>query len=191
MSFRIRSIIAAVLIVLPSLSFAAPIAYDLNRSGSDIAFKYDFGTVEVKGSVPFRSAEISLDLRNLARSTINVTLDAANAVAGFPFATQAMRGDKVLSVKEFPTISFQSTKITRTSDGAKVTGNITVRDITRPIELNAKFFRQQGTAPEDRDHLAVKLQGQINRNEFGAGGYPSYVGPDLRIEITALIDKRQ
>lgn len=178
------------LMILAGTVMAAPVAYLLNEAETKIEFAYDFGSQEISGRIPVASADIVLDLIDYGQSSIVVVLDPTQAVAGFPFATEAMRGPKVLDTRQFPTIRFESSKIVKVEGGAQVTGQITVRDVTAPITLDAKFFRQRGTDENDRDHLAIIMTGALNRSAFGASGYKRYVGDELRLKITALIDKK-
>ena len=102
------------------------------------------------------------------------------------FATQTMKGAKVLDTANHPRIQFTSTRITGTVNAATVQGNVTIRGITRPLTLNAQLFRQHSTSLDD---LSVLLTGSIDRNDFGADGFASYVGPRIDLKILARISK--
>ena len=181
--------LALIALLLPFAAQADPVSYQLNTSKSDVAFLYKFEGTEVKGSFPDFTAEVVLDFEQLANSKIDVSLQTGTVKGGFIFATQAVRGPQMLDAENFPTIKFNSTRLTRNGDQAKLTGNITVKDVTRPITLSARIFRTPGSAPDDRDNLVVRLTGQINRSEFGVDGFKSYVGDLLKLAITAQIKK--
>jgi len=110
------------------------------------------------------------------------------AKASFPFAAQALKGPKVLDAKVYPRMTFESTSVRRAGEAADVTGNLTIRGVTRPVTLRAQIFRPQGSAATDLDHLTVKLTGRLNRSDFGATGWSDMVGDEVRIIITARID---
>ena len=90
----------------------------------------------------------------------------------------------MLDVEQFPRITFRSLSITETASGASVDGEITIRDVTRPITLDAQFFRQRGTEEGDRSRMSVVLRGGISRQAFGASGFGNLVGD--RIDLTIL-----
>jgi polyisoprenoid-binding protein YceI len=119
-----------------------------------------------------------------------VTLKTGTVKGGFVFATQALRGPKMLDTDNFPAIKFKSSRLAQNGDRAQLTGNITVKGITRPITLNARIFRTVGSATDDQDNLIVRLSGQINRNDFGVDGFKSYVGDILKLAITVQIEKQ-
>ena len=169
---------------------AKPVAYQLNTSKSDVAFSYAFEGSQVKGTFPNFSADVALDFNRLENSTINVDLQTRTVKGGFVFATQALRGPKMLDAATYPTIKFQSTKLTRDGDRAKLIGNITIKDVTRPITLNARIFRTVGSKAGDQDNLVVRLTGQIDRGAFGVDGFKSYVGDILKLAITVEINQK-
>ena len=67
----------------------------------------------------------------------------------------------------YPKISFQSTSFTKKDeDTFLVTGDLTIRDITRPVTLTAEFG---GTATDFYGNLKAgfEVSANINRKEFG------------------------
>lgn len=168
---------------------AAPQAFRLDTEGSRVTFTYTFMQGERRGTMPIKSADMAIDLRDIGASRVNVTLDPTRAQAGFLFATQAMKGQRVLDTARYPEITFRSTRITGTLQDAAVTGDLTVRGVTRQVTLTAGLYRRRDTDPTDLDRLTVLLTGQIDRRAFGADGYPGYVGPTLRLRIVARIER--
>lgn len=174
---------------MASAATAAPEAYRLDTARSSVRFIYQFMGNETRGTMPVASADMALDLHDIGESRVNVTLDPTRARAGFVFATQAMKGQKVLDTGHHPEITFRSTKITGTVQQARVTGDLTLRGVTRAVTLEAGLYRQRGSDPDDLDTLTVMLTGQIDRRAFGADGYPGYVGPVIKLRIKARIEK--
>ena len=178
-----------VVLAAPAVT-AAPIEYDFDHSSSKIEFTYDFTGQTVTGGFPKFDADLIVDFQNVRNSSVDVTIDTATAVGGFVFATSALRGGKVLDSKQFPAITFKSTSASLQEGKATLHGLVTVKGISKPVTLQARFFQLQGHAPEDRDELLVKLTTSVNRHDFGASGYPDMVGDKLDITITAKIKKR-
>lgn len=184
---RIFFIIAA-LFCATALS-ANPVQYLLNTEKSKVGFIYDFQGDTVRGTLPLKSADLRLDFTNIGKSRINVTLDATRATGGFIFATQILRGDDMFAANTFPDVRFVSTKITGQLPTGTVTGNLTLKGITRPVTLDAKLFRQAGTDPTDLTRLAIQLTGTLDRTAFGLTGYPGFVGQMVNLDIMAWIDQ--
>ncbi len=185
-----RQILAVIAFVLmTTAAVAVPRHYSLDTQQSKVAFAWDFGKDEVRGAMPVLRADLTLDFDSVAKSHVVVAVDVQRAEAGFPFASQAMKGPKVLDAKRFPQIRFASTRIRRQGDGAVIEGNVTVRGVTRPMQFEAAIYRQRGTDPGDLTRLAIMLTGAVNRSEFGASGWPDLVGDQVRLHILAYVQQ--
>jgi polyisoprenoid-binding protein YceI len=125
-----------------------------------VAFETDFGPDLITGSIPLEKADLKLDFDNVANCTVDVALDVTGAKASFPFAAQALKGPKVLAARDHPRMTFESTSVRRTGEAADVTGNLTIRGVTRAVTLRAQLFRPQGSGKGDLDHLTVTLTGK-------------------------------
>lgn len=167
---------------------AGIVAYKIDAARSTVAFETDFGPDLITGSMPIQQADLRLDFANVANCTVDVAVDVTGATASFPFASQALKGPKVLAAREHPRMTFVSTSVKGAGNVAEVTGNLTIRGITKAITLKARLFRPPGSMADDLDHLTVKLSGQVNRSDFGATGWSDMVGDEVRILITARID---
>jgi polyisoprenoid-binding protein YceI len=186
----VRSFAFLCLIALPFAAQARPVAYLLQPAQSSVAFETDFGKERITGTFPLASADLTLDFENVANCTIDVTLDVTRAKASFPFAAQALRGATVLDAAAHPRMHFVSTRVKARGEGADVSGNITIRGVTRPITLRAVIYSQKGYKAGDRSHLSVRLTGRVKRSEFGATGWADLVGDEVRILIDARIEAR-
>ena len=165
------------------------VALLLDQENSFVGFGYTFTGNPARGTMPVAAARILLDIDNPARSEVAAVLDPTRASAGLFLATSAMKGPQVLDTNRYPTIIFESTRVIPEGRKARIEGRITIRDITRPITLEAQLFRQQGTQPGERDRLSIRLQGAISRAAFGAGGFADLVGDTITLDIIARVDR--
>lgn len=167
---------------------AAARDYRLDPAASTVAFLWDFGPDEFQGSMAVAQADLSLDFQDLGRSRVTVAVDASQAQAGFPFATQAMRGPRVLDTDRFPLLTFVSSRVTGTGQGAaRIDGTLTVRGVSLPATLQAQLYRPPGTDPGQYDRLIIRLNGALSRGAYGADGWSDLVGDEVRLRIEAVI----
>jgi polyisoprenoid-binding protein YceI len=96
-----------------------------------------------------------------------------------------------LDTARHPTITYASTAMRRTAEGAEVTGRLRVRDVDRPVILAARFFRQPDRDPGDLRELVIELTGSLSRAAFGATGFPDLVGDRIDLRILATISRAQ
>ncbi len=176
---------AGVLCTAPAI--AAARHYSLDTTQSTVGFETDFGPDKITGSMPVIRADLAIDFRNLAASSVSVALDATAARASFPFAAQALKGPRVLDAATYPSVTFESRAVRREGDEAGIDGLLTIRGVTRPATLHAAIYRQAGTDPGDLSRLTIHLTGALRRSDFGATGWSDLVGDEVRIRIVARI----
>ncbi len=179
----------SLILCLAAPALAGPAAYRLNTTDSVVGFTYKFQGNDRYGRMPVSNAVMDIDLDNISASRVNVTLNAAAATAGGGFMTTTMKGPNVLNTQAHPEISFRSTRIEGSLSGAQVTGDLTIRGVTRPVTLQAGLYRQQGTARTDQSKLVVQLLGSVSRSAFGAGGFPGFVDDEIDLNIIAYIER--
>lgn len=184
-----RLLAFAALIALALPAGAEPVAYRLQPDISTVGFSYVLSGEVVNGQMPVSSAEVLLDFQAPENSRVVAVISAADADAGPVFADTAMKSADVLDTSRFPTIRFRSTQVTETAAGAVVDGQITIRDVTRPIRLNAEFYRQRGTEAGDFSRMSVVLRGAVSRAAFGASGYAGLVEDEIAITILARVSR--
>lgn len=187
-----RTLLAMGLATLATPPLAAPTPYRLAGTGATITYTFTLNGTPIKGTLPVNRADLSVDPDTLTASTADVTADVRQAETGLILATQALKSASVLDAEAFPLARFQSTRVIlgpdgRISNGAAIEGQLTLRDITRPVRFGAGLFRPAGTAPDDLTTLIVALTTRIDRHSFGVSGYPDLVDPIVTIDIDAEI----
>ncbi len=100
-----------------------------------------------------------------------------------------LRSPDFLDVEQFPTITFRSTGVDVNKDGtAKVAGDLTVKDVTRPVTLDVEFDGAQAD-PWGGQRLGFSAHTEIDREDWGltwnvaleTGGM--LVGKKIRLEF--------
>ncbi|GFE50330.1 polyisoprenoid-binding protein [Roseobacter cerasinus] len=187
-----RFLIAAGLASCATRGMAAPQRYALVQDRSRVAFLFDLSGATQVGTVPVSSADIRVDLRRLARSSADVSADIRGARTGMIFITQALLSAQVLDAANHPMVRYQSRRVIlgrdgRISEGARIAGDLTLRGVTQPLDLNATLTRPPGSAADDLSVLNIRLTGTLSRSAFGAVGYSNLVADAVDLDITAEI----
>lgn len=166
--------------------------YQLGANGARINYTFMLNGISQTGRIPVTKADIRIDPDDLSNSFVDVSADVRRARTGLVFATQALKSPSVLNAAAFPLARFRSTTITlgpqgRISDGAVMSGELTLRGVSKPVRFDANVFRPTGSAAGDLSRLSVRLRGHLSRAAFGAVGYPELVSDAVRIDIDADI----
>ena len=197
MSSLTRRSLLAGLATLPLVrnAQAGLVPYTLSRVGTSVGFSFFLSGIGQSGTMPIQSAEIQINPEQLEDSRVTVVMNVAAARTRLPFARGPMLSDSILNAQAFPTITFRSTQIQlgptgRISEGATITGDLTLRGITRPVTLQANLYRKPGSATDDLNDLSIRLSGELDRHEFGASGYPALVSDTVALNIRAELMRK-
>jgi polyisoprenoid-binding protein YceI len=101
-------------------------------------------------------------------SSVEVTIDAATIDTIHPKADEHLRGDHFLDVERYPTISFRSTGVGHVADDRwAITGDLTIRDVTREVVLDTVFNGALPAGQVARAKLGFTATTEIDRRDFG------------------------
>jgi polyisoprenoid-binding protein YceI len=65
-----------------------------------------------------------------------------------------------------PELTFTSTSVEVVGDELVVTGDLTIRGVTKPVELRGRYLGS-GTDPYGNERVAIELTGIVDRTDFG------------------------
>ncbi len=142
----------------------------------------------VKGRIAGVEGSILLDEKEPFNSTVEVTLDAKTLDTRIEQRDQHLRSGDFLDVEKFPVIKFNSTDIQGDEQNFKLTGDLTIRDITRPITLDVTY-EGRTKDPWGGERVGFSATGKLDRRAYGltwnvvleTGGLT--VGNDIKIQI--------
>ena len=101
-------------------------------------------------------------------STVEVTIDAASIDTVHDVADEHLRDEHFLDIAHHPDITFRSTAVRHVGgDRWTVTGDLTIRGITRAITLDTRFNGALPVARYARAKLGFTATTRINRRDFG------------------------
>ena len=90
-----------------------------------------------------------------------------------------------------PDARFVSTSVVATGQTAKVTGNLTLNGVTKPVVLTASFYGA-GKAPAmmgGKENVGFHATGTIKRSDFGLGFGVPVVSDAVKLDIAAAFQK--
>jgi len=140
----------------------------------------DFEVTLVAAKDDFSDAKIAVTIKSASINTDNDTRD------------KHLKSDDFLNAERFPTITFKSTNIERTGDNTYgITGNLTIRDSTKPVVLDTKLTGQT-KAPWGAMAAGFKATTTIDRFDYGVKWNKTLDTGGLiagnKVEITLLLE---
>ena len=102
-----------------------------------------------------------------ADSQVHVTIDAASINTNEPNRDGHMRSPDFLDVENHPTLEFHSTDIQGNGDEWTMTGDLTIRDVTRPVTLDVTYHGVTDNPFGSGRRAAFEASTEIDRFDFG------------------------
>jgi len=130
---------------------------------------------------------------------VNFTIDVNSIDTNQPHRDEHLLSSDFFESAAYPKIKFQSTSFTKESEGDyKMTGNLTIKEVTKPVVLNVEYGGSQKDMYGNIKH-GFEITGKINRKDFGmsynalteAGGLT--LGEEVKvianIQVARLVEK--
>lgn len=163
--------------------------FDPAHSNADFAVKHMMVTT-VRGGFKEVSGTLDFDPANPASASVEATIKTASVWTGVVDRDNHLRSADFFDVENYPEMTFKSTKVQMTGKNtAKVTGDLTIRGVTKPVTLDVEFLGEQKNLWTGQPILGFSAETKINREDWGlnwnmaleAGGW--LVGKDVKISL--------
>lgn len=133
----------------------------------------------------------------LEESGVEVHIKSESIDTGSKDRDEHLRSPDFLDVDTYPELVFKSTQVELTGDTTlKVTGDLTVRDQTRPVVLEVEY---EGSRPDlwGGTRASFSARTRINREDWGitwnkaieTGGVLVSKEVEIELDIQAVLDK--
>ncbi len=122
----------------------------------------------VRGEFHGVKGTVVLDDQDITKSTVNVTIDATSVDTREPDRDKHLKSPDFFDVAKYPALTFKSTKVEQVSSGLlKVTGDLTIRGVTKQVVLNVDGPKAPIKDPWGLQRSAASATTKINRQDFG------------------------
>lgn len=163
---------------------------------SEVHFKVKHLVIStVTGTFKVFGGELLTESEDFENAEINFSLDVASIDTNQEQRDEHLRGADFFNSAEYPKITFKSTAFNKDGDDYQLLGDLTVKDVTKPVKLNVEFG---GSATDfyGNDKAGFEVTGKINRKDFGltwdgiteAGAI--VVGEDIKLSINLQLVKQ-
>jgi polyisoprenoid-binding protein YceI len=172
-----------------------PGVWVIDRAHSSVAFEARHMVVtRMRGRFRAFSGEFRIAERP-DESSVEVSIEAASLDTTNSAADDSLKSDRFLDVDRFPLLHYHSTTVRHVeADRWQVDGELTIKEVTRPITLDASFEGAVAVARNARAKLAFVARGEFDRRAYGidfnlpvpTGGW--VVGNQVRLELDVEAD---
>ncbi len=168
--------------------------YTIDTTHSRIGFVARHAMVtKVRGAFGEWQGTAHIDTANPADSWVRLTINAASVATGSADRDGHLKSGDFFDVENHPELTFVSTAVGRDGDEWTITGDLTIKDVTRPVTIE---FEEGGSAKDPFGNLRVGFEGDttVNRKDWGltwnapleAGGILVSEKIKLEFDISAI-----
>lgn len=170
--------------------------YTLDKHHATLVFRVNhLGFSHYTAAFADFDAKLHFDQNNAAASTLEATINPKSLTLPAPpegFLTE-LTGPQWLNAATYPAITFKSTKVETTGpDTGKITGDLTLHGVTKPVTLDVTYNGGYAGHPMDpHARIGFSAKGTFKRSDFGiafgvpAPGTTMGVGDEVQVAIEA------
>ena len=161
--------------------------YKIDPVHSNVGFAVKHMVVNtVHGRFNDWSGNIVYDDKDLAKSSVNVTIKTASINTENSQRDTHLKSPDFLDVEKFPEITFQSKSVEKQTDGFVAHGILTIRGVSRNVDLP---FKINGPIKAgDSNLLGAEASLTINRQDYGVAWSKSLAPGELVVANDVKID---
>ncbi|HLY68376.1 MAG TPA: YceI family protein [Puia sp.] len=154
---------------------------DAPKAKINFSVKGPFGTVH--GSLSGLKATIQFDEKSPQGGSFSAIVDPNTISTGIGMRNHDLKNEEIwLNTKKYPEIGFRSKKIEKTDKGFKAMGELTLKGITKPVEIPFTFSGNGSTG-------VFKGEFTINREEYNVGKKGGSVGDNIAVTLEVPVTK--
>jgi polyisoprenoid-binding protein YceI len=165
---------------------AAPVTYKLDPGHTMVLFSWShFGFSHPVADIGISEGTLVFDEKDPSKASVDVTMPLSNLDTHVPALDKHLKEPDFFDADKYPTITFKSTGVQSLGNKKyKVTGDLTVHGVTKPVVLNA-VLNNVGTHPmTGQQAIGFNATGTLKRSDFGLGAYVPKVSDEIQINIT-------
>ncbi|MGN0065122.1 MAG: YceI family protein [Nocardioides sp.] len=121
---------------------------------------------KVRGNFTEFEGTATIDTANPAASKVQLSINAASVDTGSKDRDGHLASADFFDTETYPTWTFTSTSVARDGDDWAITGDLTIKDVTKPVTIE---FEHTGSARDPFGNVRVGFEGEttINRKDWG------------------------
>jgi polyisoprenoid-binding protein YceI len=183
----LRRFLLASLLGIASTSALAT-TYTLDPNHTQVQFIWNhYGFTNLTGQFGKIEGTLEFDATDPTKSSVSATIDIASVDSNIRKLDEKLATSDYFDVAKYPKATFKSTHVEKgsTPDRLKVTGDLTLHGVTKPVTLDVDVVKV-GTQPLRKGEAAgFDATATIKRSDFGIKTYLPMVADDVKLHIIA------
>jgi polyisoprenoid-binding protein YceI len=164
-----KTIVVFAGLLLSAASYAQ--TWSIDKGHSRVGFGITHLTInEIEGDFKSFDGKITSSKEDFSDATIEFSADVNSVNTDVEARDKHLRSADFLDAEKNPKLTFKSTSFKKESGKEyKVTGNLTLHGVTRPVTLTAVLVGKATNPMSKKEMAGFKITGNIKRTDFGIG----------------------
>ena len=186
-----RFVTLTALVVCAASAEAAPETYVIDNSRTSSQFSYRYLGLanqtqrfeKISGTMVFDPATQS--------GSADVTIDATSVNTGQALLNAQMRAADFFDTANYPVITFKSGKMILSGEQSSLSGELTIKGVTRPVTLAVTHFQCMQDSSLQAETCGAQASVTVRRSDFNMGKFPFLVSNDITLNLAFKAVKAQ
>lgn len=163
--------------------------YKLDANHTQVIWSVDhLGFSRLYGMVGSMSGTLQIDPAKLSEAKVEVDIPLSGLTVTSPGFAKHLASADFFETEKFPTARFVSRTVEVNGEEAKITGDLTIKGVTRPLVLDAKFYGAGVNGMSKARTVGFSATGALKRSEFNLGyGVPA-IPDEVKLKVTAAFE---
>ena len=185
------AVLASYMICVAAHAQTSNWSIDPSHSSAEFVVRH-LGVSNVHGTITGIKGMVTLDEKDITKSSVSATLDAATVFTGVDARDKDIKSPSFFEIAQFSTLTFKSTSVKNVNGKLQLTGDLTLHGVTKSVTLDL-----DGPAPPQKGVggkivSGFSATGVLHRADFAIGSkFPAaIVGDEVKITIDLEIAKQ-
>lgn len=168
---------------------AEPVTWNIDVTHSELVFRIRHLVSRVNGTFRDWQGTIAADPANWNDGQVNIVIQTASIDTRSERRDNHLRSADFFDAATFPTITFKSTAVKVEGTSVTLSGELTIRGVTKPVTLTGEYLGMTGDGPK-KQRVGFQATTKINRMDFGVSynraveGGGTLLGDEVEILVT-------
>ncbi|MBJ6120770.1 YceI family protein [Sphingomonas mollis] len=170
----------------PNKALVTAGTYPVDANHTQVTWQVNhMGFSMLQGQFGASGGSITIDPAKPNDTKVDVTFAVDQLSTTSPRFTEHLKSKDFFDAAANPTARFVSTGVRATGDRAVITGNLTIKGVTKPVTLQANFVGAGANPMSKKLNFGFRATGSISRNDFGLGMAVPVVSDKVDLTINA------
>ncbi|PHN06861.1 polyisoprenoid-binding protein [Flavilitoribacter nigricans DSM 23189 = NBRC 102662] len=168
--------------------------WQVDKGHSSVAFSVRHFFASVIGTFDEFDGTVTFDPEDLEGSSIDFSIKVASVNTKNERRDNHLQSADFFNAEEWPEMTFKSSNITKSGDQYLAKGEMTIRDVTKEVEIPIQFLGQMEHPRRAGSYIGgFATEFTIDRNEYGVGtgnyAATATIGGEVKVTINLEVNR--